>query len=477
MEKLLIVDDNAEIRKQLKWGLGKEYKLLLAENGDEALELFARHHPAVVTLDLGLPPDIDGASEGFRCLKGMLSEDHRAKIIVLSGNDERRNVLQAIEFGAYDFYQKPIDLAELKVILRRAFNLAAIEAENRRLQGALAGEDEMAGMLGQCSRMLEVFATIRKVATVDVPVLVLGESGTGKELVGRALHACSLRKAGKFVPINCGAIPENLLESELFGHEKGAFTGADARVRGKFEYADKGTLFLDEIGEMPPPLQVKLLRFLQDKQIQRVGGRENLEVDARIIAATNIDIEKAIAENRFREDLYYRIGVVTIVLPPLRERDDDVFLLARYFLKRSCDEFGRKVRGFSAGALEAIKEYAWPGNVRELENKVKRAVVMADNVLVEAWDLGLASRPEVVTGGESLAEDAVDFAAGEPVAREIIGLENLEGMNLKTARAQVEKILLTASMKKHDGNIVAMAKDLGVSRPTLYDLLKKHGLH
>jgi two-component system NtrC family response regulator len=469
MEKLLIVDDNAEIRKQLKWGLGREYRLLLAESADQALEVFAREKPLVVTLDLGLPPDIDGPSEGFRCLKAMLRENPDTKIIVLSGNDERENVLKAIELGAYDFYQKPIDLGELKVILRRAFNLAAIEAENRRLQIALAGEGEsMTGMLGQCPQMQEVFAMVRRVATVDVPVLVLGESGTGKELVGRALHELSLRREQTFVPINCGAIPENLLESELFGHEKGAFTGAQGQVRGKFEYAHEGTLFLDEIGEMPASLQVKLLRFLQDKVIQRVGGREDLRVDARVIAATNIDIEKAIAEDRFREDLYYRIGVITINLPPLRERGDDIMLLARYFLKRSAVEFGRRLRGFSPAAMAALMAHEWPGNVRELENRVKRAVVMASGALVEAWDLDLAPRPEEAGKGASGLVGAGKDAG--PV------LKGFSGLKLKEARALVEKELLLAALAKHKGSVAAMAKELGVSRPTLYDLMKRHSL-
>ena len=473
MEKLLIVDDSNEIRKQLKWGLGKEYKILLAEDVDTALKLYKKHQPKVVTLDLGLPPDIDGATEGFRCLEGMLAENHLAKIIVLSGNDERENVLQAISLGAYDFYQKPIDLAELKVILHRSFNLAAIEAENRRLQRALIVDDGgMGGMLGQCPQMLEVFATIKKVATVDVPILVLGESGTGKELVGKAIHNRSLRKEGAFIPLNCGAIPENLLESELFGHEKGSFTGAQAQVRGKVEYAHEGTLLLDEIGEMPALLQVKILRFLQEKVIQRVGGREDVMVDARIIAATNIDIEKAIAEEKFREDLYYRIGVITIVLPPLRERGEDVVLLARVFLKRYSDEFSRKIRGFSNESLAAMQDYAWPGNVRELENKVKRAVVMAEGLMVEPWDLGLAERP---AGMDEKLE-----AADEP---EINSQEkggggmNISGMTIREARSLVERELLVTAMEQHNGNIVAAAKALGVSRPTLYDLMKKHGMH
>ena len=472
MEKLLIVDDNDEIRKQLKWGLGKEYKLLLAENVDDALKLYNKHQPQVVTLDLGLPPDIDGATEGFRCLKGMLAENPRAKIIVLSGNDERDNVLQAISLGAYDFYQKPIDLAELRVILNRAFNLAEIETENRRLQRALIVDNSgMGGMLGQCPQMLEIFATIKKVATVDVPVLVLGESGTGKELVGKAIHSYSLRQEAPFIPINCGAIPENLLESELFGHEKGAFTGAQAQVRGKVEYAHEGTLFLDEIGEMPALLQVKILRFLQEKVIQRVGGRTDIMVDARIIAATNIDIDKAIAEEKFREDLYYRIGVITIELPPLRERGEDIVLLARYFLKRFSDEFSRKIRGFSSDSMQAMHDYSWPGNVRELENKIKRAVVMTEGLIVEPWDLGLAERP--VNVEESL--EMMDTSADNGL-QQVSAAMNISGMTIKEARSLVEQELLLTTIKKHDGNIVATAKALGVSRPTLYDLMKKHGL-
>jgi len=473
MEKLLLVDDNNEIRKQLKWGLGKEYKIILAEDVDTALKLYKKHQPGVVTLDLGLPPDIEGASEGFRCLEGMLAENHLAKIIVLSGNDERENVLQAINLGAYDFYQKPIDLAELRVILNRAFNLSAIEAENRRLQSALMVDNgSMGGMLGQCPQMLEVFATIKKVATVDVPILVLGESGTGKELVGRAIHSRSLRKDGAFIPINCGAIPENLLESELFGHEKGAFTGAQSQVRGKVEYAHEGTLLLDEIGEMPALLQVKILRFLQEKVIQRVGGRADIAVDARIIAATNIDIEKAIAAEKFREDLYYRIGVITITLPPLRERGDDIALLARYFLKRFSNEFNRKIHGFSNESMAVMHEYAWPGNVRELENKIKRAVVMAEGLMVEPWDMGLAERP--VNEEENL--EAVASAKVDNPEKGLGGM-NVVGMTIKEARNMIERELLVAAMEQHDGNIVVAAKALGVSRPTFYDLMKKHGMH
>jgi two-component system NtrC family response regulator len=330
----------------------------------------------------------------------------------------------------------------------------------------------MSGMLGQCPQMLDVFATIKKVATVDVPVLILGESGTGKELVGKAIHNYSLRKEAPFIPINCGAIPENLLESELFGHEKGAFTGAQAQIQGKVEYAHKGTLFLDEIGEMPTLLQVKILRFLQEKLIQRVGGREDIIVDARIIAATNIDIEKAIAEDKFREDLYYRIGVITITLPPLRERDDDLDLLASFFLKRFSKEFNRKIRGFSKEALVAMYDYTWPGNVRELENKVKRAVVMSDGLMVEPWDLGLAKRP---TDSVDLTDPSNKLAVDN--SGKMIGGVNISGMTIKDARSLVEMELLVTAIKQHDGNILATAKALGVSRPTLYDLMKKHGMN
>ncbi|BCR05260.1 sigma-54-dependent Fis family transcriptional regulator [Desulfuromonas versatilis] len=463
MEKLLIVDDSPEIRKQLKWGLGKNYRVIPAGDVTEALKLFREHGPKVMTLDLGLPPDADGATEGLRCLDEVLRISPDTKVIVLSGNEERENALKAVHLGAYDFYQKPIELAELKVILQRAFHLSALEEDNLRLQKELQGEARgMHGVFGQCLQMEEVFTTIRKVASADVPVLVLGESGTGKEMVARAIHAQGLRKDGPFVAINCGAIPENLLESELFGHEKGAFTGAQARVQGKVEYAHRGTLFLDEIGEMPPQLQVKLLRFLQEKVLQRVGGREDITVDTRIIAATNIDIERAIAAGDFREDLYYRIGVITAILPPLRERGEDVVLLANLFLRRFSSDFNKRVRGYSAAALRCLRDYHWPGNVRELENKVKRAVVMAENPIVEPEDLGFAA---------SAAPAEPDLPAGG-----VSGL-NLEGMSLKDARSLVEKELVVKALEQESGNIARAAELLGVSRPTFYDLMKKHGMH
>ncbi|WP_305046178.1 PEP-CTERM-box response regulator transcription factor [Geoalkalibacter sp.] len=456
MEKLLIIDDSEEIRKQLKWGLGKDYQVFLAGDVEEGLGLFRKHQPAVVTLDLGLPPDADGATEGLRCLGEILKENFRTKVIMITGNEERENALKAIEIGAYDFYQKPIELSEIKVILRRAFHLSQLEEENRRLRKSCARNlNTMAGMFGQCMQMQQVFNSIRKVASADVPVLVLGESGTGKELVARALHAESLRRDGPFVPINCGAIPENLLESELFGHEKGAFTGAQARIQGKFEFAHKGTLFLDEIGELPPPLQVKLLRFLQDHTIQRVGGRETIAVDARIVAATNIQMDAAIAKGAFREDLFYRLGVITLNLPPLRERGEDILLLANLFLQRFSEEFGRAVKGFSDEAQRALRAYEWPGNVREMENKVKRAVIMAEGAILQPGDLGIGLKEGAVARGG-------DF--------------NFDGLTLKDARESVERNMILSVLNREGGNIAKAAEILGVSRPTLYDLLKKHNL-
>ncbi len=469
MEKLLIVDDSSQIRKQLKWGLSKDYHILLAESVDDALKQFDKSAPAVVTLDLGLPPDIDGASEGLRCLELMLSKRPETKIIVLSGNEDHGNALAAVDLGAYDFYHKPIDLAELKIILARAFHVTALEKENRQLKTESSRDNKgFSGIFGQCPQMQKVFDTIKKVTSVNVPVLILGESGTGKEVVAQAIHRQGLRRDHNFIAINCGAIPETLLESELFGHEKGAFTGAQSRVQGKVEYADGGTLFLDEIGEMPGLLQVKLLRFLQEKVMQRVGGREDIAVDTRIIAATNIDIEQSIKQGTFREDLYYRIGVITIELPPLRERGDDIELLANVFMQRFSHEFGKKVRGFSLESIDYMKKYEWPGNVRELENKVKRAIVMAETPIIEAWDLGFAERAE---GGAARGGQQHDAA----------GLLNVDAvlddsMTLKEARYQVEHRLLQATLEKTQGNVQKAAELLAVSRPTMYDLMKKHGL-
>jgi two-component system NtrC family response regulator len=456
LNKILIVDDIEDIRRQLKWGLGKDYSLLLAADGKEALTLFRKYQPLVVTLDLGLPPDEEGTDEGFRCLKEMLNIAPTTKIIVITGNDGRENALKAVQMGAYDYYPKPVNLDELKVIISRAFHLQMIEAENRRLQSTLmdrTGENN--GIIGQCPAMQQVFSTIRKVAQSDVSVLVSGESGTGKELVARAIHDLSLRKNAPFIAINCGAIPDTLLESELFGHEKGSFTGAHVRVLGKVEYAHKGTLFLDEIGEIPGALQVKLLRFLQERSIQRVGGREDIPVDVRIIAATNIDITKAMEEGRFREDLYYRIGVVTIDLPPLRTRGEDVFLLANLFLRKFSSDVNKKVRGYSPAAEQCISSYSWPGNVRELENRVQRAVLMVSGHQIEPEDLGFASIPLTLPPVQEISAD--------------LG-------TLKDARDALERDMILTAIRSQGGNIAKAADILGVSRPTLYDLMKKHGI-
>jgi two-component system, NtrC family, response regulator len=453
MEQIQIVDDSEDIRKQLKWGLGKEYEVSLCEDGKEAIAFFKKHRPKVVTLDLGLPPHPDGSEEGFRCLEEILSIAPATKVIVITGNEERSSALRAVQTGACDFYQKPIDINELKVVIKRAFHIRAIEDENRRLQSALAHKStQFGGIVGQCPQMEQVFSTIRKVASSDVPVFVTGESGTGKELVAKAIHALSLRKERPFIPINCGAIPENLLESELFGHEKGAFTGAHARVQGKVEYAHTGTLFLDEIGELPASLQVKLLRFLQEKVIQRVGGREDIVVDARVVSATNIDIGKAISAGTYREDLYYRTSVITIHLPPLRERGSDIMLLANLFLRRFSEGLNRKIKGFGNAAMERLCSYEWPGNVRELENRVQRAVIMSDTPILDPAALGFDDDPRTLNA---------------PV---------LEKMTLKDARDRLERDMVVAGVSEHGGNIAKAAETLGVSRPTLYDLMKKHGL-
>ncbi|MBP1728197.1 MAG: two component, sigma54 specific, transcriptional regulator, Fis family [Deltaproteobacteria bacterium] len=453
MEKLLIVDDNQDIRQQLKWGLGDEYAVLLAGDVTEGLAIFKKHQPSVVILDLGLPPHEDSSIEGFRCLAELIDQSPTTKIIMLTGNDERENALKAMQMGAYDFYAKPPVLSELKVIINRAFHLANIEEQNRSLQSAMeVKSSDMGGIIGHCPEMLTVFSTIRKVATSDVPIFITGESGTGKELVARAIHEASFRNKGPFIPINCGAIPENLLESEFFGHERGSFTGAHATVQGKLQYAHKGTLFLDEIGELPVNLQVKLLRFLQEGTIQRVGGREDIPVDTRTVCATNVDTVKAISEGRFREDLYYRISVITINLPPLRERGDDIMLLAHYFLQLFNHEHKKRVRHFSSAAVSFLQSHDWPGNVRELRNRVQRAIIMTDTTSIKPSDLGVKQQ----------ADEQQHFS------QEII--------TLREARNKLEREMIGAAIERHTDNILKAAEELGVSRPTFYDLMKKHGL-
>jgi len=457
MKQILVVENDPDIQNQMKWGLSRGYNILQALNRDEALQIFSEKRPVVVTLDLGLPPDEDGSSEGLSCLSEILSTAPETKVIIITGNNDRKNALHAIQRGAYDYYLKPVDMSELRVILQRAFHLAAIESENSKLHKMLDNEIGFAGMIGQSGEMQKIFDTIRQVASTDVAVMITGESGTGKELVARAIHDKSMRNKGPYIPINCGAIPETLLESELFGYEKGAFTSAYGLQKGKFEYADKGTLFLDEIGEMSTNLQAKLLRFLQEKKIQRLGGRKDIEIDTRIIAATNIDLTTALQERKFREDLFFRISVITINIPPLRERGSDTRLLANAFLERYKIIFKKKINGFSRSALYEIEKYPWPGNVRELENKMQKAVITSESGIIEAHHLGLGEQPrETGSGGQS--EKAYT------------------GVTLKEARKRLEMDLISSVIERHNGNIKRASEELGISRPTLYDLIDKYKL-
>ena len=444
--RLLIVDDEESIRTQLKWALSKEYEILTAEDRPRALEVFLAQRPEIVILDLGLPPHADNVSEGLAALEAMRQQDSLVKVIVSSGRSERENALEAIGRGAYDFLPKPVQVDELKLILARAFHVSRLEREYRDLQQRVGGRS-YEGMLGTSPKMQEVFTAIRKVATTDAPVLVTGENGTGKELAALAIHRLGSRGAGPFVAINCGAIPENLLESELFGHEKGSFTGAHAQRKGRVELARGGTLFLDEIGDLSGPLQVKLLRFLQEHRIERVGGREQIDVDVRVIAATNRDLKQAMKEGRFREDLYYRLGVVVISLPPLRDREGDIPMLATLLLQKFTAEAKKKHSSFTPQALRALGRYPWPGNVRELENRIKRAVIMAEGAKITPADLDLES-----------------------------GALKYEGTTLREAREAVEKEMVQQALRRYGGNVTRAAAELDVSRPTMYELMEKLGI-
>ncbi|MCL4190556.1 MAG: PEP-CTERM-box response regulator transcription factor [Thermoguttaceae bacterium] len=444
---LLLVDDDEDIRMQMRWALESEYEIHLAEDRRTAMQTFTEHRPPVTLLDLGLPPNPGDPTEGFAVLTDILNADPLAKVIIVTGQSDKQNAVQAVGLGAYDFLCKPLELDELRVILRRCHQVAKLEHQYRQMQEQFS-LDEFQEMLGSSANMQQVFTLLRKVAPSDASVLILGESGTGKEMAGRAIHRLSLRKDGPFVAINCGAIPENLLESELFGHEKGAFTGAHAARPGRLELANDGTLFLDEIGELSTALQVKLLRFLQERSIERVGGRKLIPVDTRVIAATNADLKTAVAEGSFREDLFYRLAVVTIRIPPLRERDDDVVLLAKAFLKRFAAQEGRDGLVIDERAARAIREYRWPGNVRELENRVKRAVIMAEGNTIRAGDLELTSSEEI----------------------------QIAAHTLKEAREALEREMVSRSLQKHGGKIAPAAADLGVSRPTLYELIGKLGI-
>jgi len=444
--KLLIVDDEEAIRSQMQWALNDEYEVFLAEDRATALAQMQRERPSLIALDLGLPPAPRGAEEGLKTLGEILAVDRQTKVVVITGNQDSANALKAIEQGAFDFFAKPADLQEVRVVLKRAALLSNLERENAALRRQIT-QQGFEEIVGASPPMQRVFASIRKVASTDASVLVVGESGTGKELVAKAIHRSSNRAQNPFVTINCGAIPETLLESELFGHEKGAFTSADARRKGKFEYADSGTLFLDEIGELPPSLQGKLLRFLQEHQIERVGGRETIPLDVRVIAATNRDLKRETAEKQFREDLFYRLSVITISLPPLRDRDDDTVLLANAFLHQFAWQYQKEFTGLSADALDAIQSSPWPGNVRELEHRMKRAVIMAEGKVITAHDLEL----EAPTG-----EGRV--------------------VSLREVREEAERKHIRIVLQRCQGNISQAAAELGVSRPTLHELIKRHHL-
>lgn len=444
---LLLVDDDEEIRDQMKWALAEDYQVLAASDRPTALAQVKQAMPGLVLLDLGLPPDVEGASEGLAILRDALQINPLVKVIVITGNSDRSKAVAAIQGGAYDFIEKPVQLDVVKVVLQRALYLANLERENRTLLQQ-AGQSVFEGLVGSCEPMQAVFHMIRRVAASDVPVLITGENGTGKELVARAIHRQSQRRDAAFVAINCGAIPDTLIESELFGHEKGAFTGAAQQRKGRIESAQGGTLFLDEIGDIPLPLQVKLLRFLQDHEIQRLGGKDSIVVDTRVIAATNVDLLNAIANDRFREDLYYRLCVVTVAVPPLSERQTDIPLLARAFLLRFADEQKKSITGFTSEAMAALINHSWPGNVRELENRVKRAIVMAEGRSVTPANLEL----------------------------EQVSVFSKEATTIKGSRESREKELVLLAMERAQGNVSRAAAELGISRPTLYQLLARYGL-
>jgi two-component system, NtrC family, response regulator len=442
LKPLLVVEDNPGLQKQLKWSF-EGYQVYLAGDRESAIELLQQHHMPVVTLDLGLPPEPANASEGLTALKEILTLAPHTKVIVVTGNDDRQNALEAIALGAYDFYQKPIEPEVLGLIVDRAYQLYELEAENRRL--ALANRDSpLDGIIGSSEAILATCRLVEKVGPSEATSLVLGESGTGKELAAKALHRLSSRKEKPFVALNCAAIPDNLLESELFGYEKGAFTGAVRQTRGKIEAASGGTFFLDEIGDMPLSLQAKMLRFLQERVIERLGGRNTIEVDVRIICATHHDLKQLIEEGRFREDLYFRISEIVIKIPALREREGDKILLAQTFLDNFSEKNGRSFRGFSEAARSALDAYDWPGNVRELENRIKRAVVLAEGKQIAVSDLGF---DEVGGGSESL--------------------------NLREAREGAERQVVQRALSVCSNNVTHAAEALGISRPSLYSLIKK----
>ncbi len=451
-EKLLIIEDEASVAKQLKWSLGQEYDISIAGDGKKARQLLATGAYPVATLDLGLPPSADTPEEGFRLLEAMGSLAPHTRVVVITGNAEKQNAVRAVALGAADFCAKPIDPDMLKIILERTFRLCSLEAANRELREKAAPEASLFGMLGISPAMQEVFALVRKVGKTGYPVLVTGESGTGKEMVAKAIHQLGSRSQKPLVIINCGAIPENLLESELFGHEKGAFTGAVARKTGKLEQADGGTVFLDEIGELPLSMQVKILRYLQEGTIERVGGEATIALNTRVIAATNVDLQQAVEKGAFREDLFFRLNVLPIHLPPLRERPEDVVLLAHHFLRTEADALRAGRVSLTPSAVAALSAVDWPGNVRELHNSIRRALSVCSGNRITPEDLALGQgRPDQDKSEEQF-------------------------LTLQQARDRAEQNCVRKALMLTGNNISEAARLLETSRPTLHDLIKKHGI-
>jgi len=441
---LLIVEDDLGLQKQLKWSF-ESYYTVIAGNRSEAVAALRRFVPSVITLDLGLPPDSANASEGLKTLQEILELAPATKIIVVTGNDDRVNAVKAVAMGAYDFYQKPIDTDILNLIIARAFQLNELENEHQLLQKKTT--EPLVGLIASCAKMQELCRTIEKISPTNATVLLMGESGTGKEVLAKAMHRISDRSNQAFVAVNCAAIPENLLESELFGYEKGAYTGASQQKKGKIEYANKGTLFLDEIGDLPVLLQSKLLRFLQERTIERIGGRQEIPIDVRIICATHQNLEAHINKGKFRLDLYYRISEIVIDIPPLREREGDAIVIAIAFLKKYCVLHNKKIKNFSAEALAAIEAYLWPGNIRELENKIKRAVILSDDVNITSKDLEIEKNTNTTMH-----------------------------VNLKEVRESAEIIAIKNALMHSKNNVSNTAKLLGITRPTLYSLIEKYGI-
>ena len=452
---LLIVEDDIALQKQIKWSLDR-FESVTASDRESALVQFRRHQPAVVTMDLGLPPDPDSVSEGFRLLEQLLELDANVKVIVLTGQNDQANALRAIGLGAYDFFAKPFEPELLGLTIDRAFRLFDLQAENRRLQ-TLHQPDALSGLLTRDPEMLRIGRLVERVASSSATVMLLGESGTGKEVLAQGLHQAS-KRSGKFVAINCAAIPEALLESELFGYERGAFTGATKTTIGKIETANGGTLMLDEIGDLPHPLQAKLLRFLQERKVERIGGRQEIPVDVRVVCATHQDLKQQIAQSRFREDLYYRLAEIVVDIPPLRKRTGDPMMLAHAFLRRFAQEQKRPAMSFSEDAQRAIEAHAWPGNVRELQSAIRRAVIITDGNRLSRQDLALPPAPADLTGGA----DGADAAAG--------GASDLD---LRLVREVAERQAVLSALARTDRNIVKAAELLGISRPTLYDLMHR----